>query len=510
MNQYKVLAIQQRDTRAIQEISPTDTRKKYPVSLQEDTALRIYTQKTLVDTPIDPRDPHKQTGMDIAVTYTWPPAIAASLFGGLDFDRFETAATKVIRQKPSLHSQFLIEGDQFCKVQGRFGDLRLERGTTPHGRSINFCLNGMRILRVETNQSPDGTQGLKFCMSHLYADAQAGFALLGDIAKEYAKSTLLIPFSAAFMTVVFPPNKLSVSSFNNGLFFMLSKLSIASPRIISERDEYLSLGKTQQDILANPKFLNQMSDLKENYLSRTSPLEFSINPELTLPPVTKRMVSKADLEACAEAAGSNKVAVLNFLAAVTAWASNHERPVIFRSPRSARDSHGDTTYRATALLGDGNVTAESTLNSYTKASKKFRTDQTNPENLQNLIPAERQLQLINRKLPDTDGRPFSCEAEVNIFPAAFTGKTPFTMGHYLTRFDSKISLGEWSDPELYDPKLAFVLQENKTAYSLEIGAHATLPEGAREHSEALFMALFNQLKQNPAATARELIEGLKR
>lgn len=509
MNQHKVLAIHQRDTRAIQEVSPSYTRKKYPVSLQEDTALRIYTNRTLVDTPLDPSDPHKQTGMDIAVTYTWPPAITSSLFGGLDFERFEAAAIKVIRQKPSLHSQFLREGDQFCKVQGEFSDLKLERGTSPHGRNSNFCLNGMRILRVETSTASDGTQELKLCMSHLYADAQAGFALLAEIAKEYAKATLLLPLSAILLSPASSSRTLSTGTFNNALFKVLSTIPTGRARTVSEEDDFLALGTRQQEILDNPIFLDQMRLLKGSHLSQTSPLDFAINTDLNVPPVTNPMISKADLEACAVAAGSNKVAVLNFLAALTAWASNNERPVIFRSPRSVRDPLGDTTYRATALLGDGNVTAESTLDSYTKASKKFRTDQTKPENPQNLIPAERQLQLINRTLRDTDGRQFSCDAEVNIFPAAFTGKTPFTMGHYLTRFDSRISLGEWSDPELYDPKLAFVLQENETAYSLEIGAHATLPEGAREHTEALFMALFNQLKQNPTATARELIEGLK-
>lgn len=506
MNQYKVLAISQRDTRAIQEVSTQDTRTKYPVSLQEATALRIYTNRTIVDTPIDPRDPHKQTGMDIAVSYTWPPAISSSLFGGLDFERFEAAAEKVIHQKPSLYSQFLREGDQFFKVQGDSRNLKIERGTTRNGRHSNFCLDGMRILRVETSLSPDGTQELKFCMSHLYADAQAGFALLGEIAKEYAKATLLLPFSAA----VFPWTTLSLGAINNRLFTLLSSVPMGRSRVISEEDDFVSLGKRQQAILNGPKFLEKMSALKETYLSQTSPLEFAINPEINPPPVTKPMISKTDLEVCAVAAGSNKVAVINFLAAVTAWVSNNERPIIFRSPRSVGDPKKDITYRATALLGDGNVNAGSTLNSYTTASKKFRTDQIKPDNPQNLIPAERQLQFVNQRLTDSDERRFSCDAEVNIFPAAFTGKTPFTMGHYLTQFDSKISLGDWSDPELYNPKLAFVLQENETAYSLEIGAHTTLPIGAKEKSEALFMALFNQLQQNPRATVRELIEGLKR
>jgi len=470
-------------------------------SLQECIALKIYDQKCQ-DGTISPRTPTHFHDLDIAVHWTWPAGIWNTLFGGVNMDRLRKVADILLVHFPSLFCQFVRVGDTYYKCPPDPSSYRISHSNVDGEESFSFFAGTLRVLRVELITTSQDTR-LTFMLNHIYGDATSGFGVLAQLAKAYSESVLLDTLQEVMISALAQSTGLIFNSREalppvTGLTSVALR-SLFPARTLHPDSEALSLGQAQHDAMTSPAFSEEMIKLREK-LSDTQRFEYrpSVNPSLS--DYGPSFISNAHLSELLKLKGINAAAILNFLAALTAYALNGNHSIAFRSPQSVSSSDGHPTYRSTAIVGEGSISPNSTLIEYAGRAKAFRNAQRSPHAPQALIPAERQIAFLNQQ-----GFDAFLDGETNVFRKGMTGAVPFCLPHLASNFQFQISLGQWSDPTLYDPKLVFVLKENETGFTLEIIPHKNLPEDSKSVAEALYMALFRALVASPQATAECLL-----
>ena len=514
-------------------------------SLQEDVVLRQY--KTMCETKMpNQADPHDEHDLDISVTWSWNPKVLLhQLFGGIgDMSLLEKISSQIIEGKnqPALSCEFVKVANEYYKCRPNPKAFSIKVTHTPTTHKLDLFSGNIRVIRMILHKDHESMY-LKFIMSHLYADATAGFALVGQIALSYNAisilSTLLHPIEFALtdrhshrttskdsFTSLFLRNFLPLPISQTPKQTLGFNLPRTERRPVLQKDNALSLGTSQRLALDSTELETGLTDIKVNQLSNVQ--RFSLNPIFNLDIVqhtSPEPIPSTDITTIKTAAKSNVAAIFHFAAQLVMECLNNNTPVLFRIPESRHNPEGDITYCATSRLGapaTTKTTPNPTLTDYTSHSKAFRKLQSEHNLL--WIPAERMAQKLNAmtqsESPDSAETPFFCDAEINIFSGDINGSVPFTLSHFIgnklcdlvgaEKPKFSISLGNWSNPDLYNPAFSFVIQDLGKTYKVEVTtARKDIPQDLCSKAEVLFTDIIDILKTNPTQSANQVKDALK-
>ncbi len=188
-----------------------------PASLQEDVVLRLYEKMCATKTP-NQSDPNGEHDLDISVRWSWNPQVLLHrLFGGLgDISLLETIGRQIVEggNQPVLSCEFVKVGDQYFKCKPNPDTLSMKREQTKTTHTVDLFSGNIRVLRI-THHKSGKDMHLQLTMSHLYADATAGFKQVAQMAVSYNIINILSHLLTSVETVLTHNYQLNGNSGNS-------------------------------------------------------------------------------------------------------------------------------------------------------------------------------------------------------------------------------------------------------------------------------------------------------